>query len=236
MSPAQTTAVSRPSATGQTVRLEAILRTEELWCRSRRAADYETDRHVIGRLVEALAQSPSSILQVLADTVHNVFRAGSAGLSLLNPEGDQFYWAAIAGQWKPHIGGGTPRNFGPCGDVLDRGAPLLFTHWERRYPYLAEATPLAEEGLLVPFYVDRKAVGTIWAIAHDDQRKFDLEDLRQLETFGRFASAAYQAAVLFRADETCRAAIDAMKAANMAHQEIARLTNLLSTARNNVAA
>src|SRR5260370_28340034 len=29
-------------------------------------------------------------------------------------------WAAIAGAWQPHIGGGTPRDFGPCGDVLDR--------------------------------------------------------------------------------------------------------------------
>jgi hypothetical protein len=39
---------------------------------------------------------------------------------------------------------------------------MLFTHWERRYPYLSSAMPLAEEGLLVPFYVNGKAVGTIW--------------------------------------------------------------------------
>jgi C4-dicarboxylate-specific signal transduction histidine kinase len=52
--------------------------------------------------------------------------------------------------------------------------------------------PLAEEGLLVPFYVNGKAVGTIWAIAHRDHRKFDAEDLRMLESMGRFASAAYQ--------------------------------------------
>ena len=70
---------------------------------------------------------------------------------------------------------------------------MLFTHWERRYPYLRPATPLAEEGLLVPFYVKSKAVGTIWAIAHNDRRKFDAEDLRLLESLGRFASAAYQA-------------------------------------------
>src|SRR4030095_9579648 len=67
------------------------------------------------------------------------------------------------------------------------------THWERRYPYLRLATPLAEEGLLVPFYVNGKAAGTIWAIAHNDRRKFDTEDLRPLESLGRFASAAYQA-------------------------------------------
>jgi GAF domain-containing protein len=189
--------------------------------------DADAESRCLARLVRALTESPSAILQILADTVHDVSRAGSAGLSLLTPEGDRFYWPAIAGEWKPHIGGETPRNFGPCGDVLDRNGPLLFSHWERRYPYLGDATPLAEEGLLVPFYVEGKAVGTIWAIAHDNERKFDLEDVRQLEMFGRFASAAYQAAVLFRADQNCRAAIDAMKSAHMAHEEVARLTELL---------
>src|SRR5262249_22732342 len=77
-------------------------------------------------------------------------------------------------------------------DVLDRNVPLLFRHFERRYPYLLPVSPPAVECLLVPFYVDDKAVGTIWAIAHDDCRKFDLEDLRQLVSLGTFASSAYQ--------------------------------------------
>ena len=61
---------------------------------------------------------------------------------------------------------------------------LLFTHWERRYPYLNNAMPLAEEGLLVPFYVNGVAVGTIWTIAHRSHRKFDAEDQRLLESMG----------------------------------------------------
>ena len=122
-----------------------------------------------------------------------MMHAGSAGLSLLTKDETRFYWAAIAGAWQPHLGGGTPRNFGPCGDVLDHNTPLLFAHWERRYPYLSSAQPVADEGLLVPFYVNGKAVGTIWAITHDKRRKFDAEDLRLLESMGRFASTAYQA-------------------------------------------
>jgi PAS domain-containing protein len=58
---------------------------------------------------------------------------------------------------------------------------------------LRPATPLAEEGLLVPFYVHGTAVGTIWVIAHATHRTFDTEELRLLESLGRFASAAYQA-------------------------------------------
>jgi signal transduction histidine kinase/ActR/RegA family two-component response regulator len=174
------------------VPLESILRTEELSRRPLRPPDYETENRALAALVQALVDSPRTILQTLAETVAALLKADSAGLSLLTKDQKNFYWAAIAGAWQPHIGGGTPRDFGPCGDVLDRNVPLLFTHWERRYPYLLQATPLAEEGLLVPFYVKGKAVGTIWAIAHNDRRKFDAEDVRQLKSLGRFASAAYE--------------------------------------------
>jgi PAS domain S-box-containing protein len=95
--------------------------------------------------------------------------------------------------WNPHVGGGTPRNFGPCGDVLDQNRTLLFRHFERRYPYLQPVIPAAEECLLVPFYVAGKAVGTIWAIMHNDRRKFEAEDDRVMASLGKFASSAYQA-------------------------------------------
>jgi len=150
------------------------------------------ENSALAALVSSLADSPSTILQTLADKVLEVLHADSAGLSLLTKDNKRFYWAAIAGAWRPHIGGGTPRDFGPCGDVLDRNIPMLFTHWERRYPYLSAAMPLADEGLLVPFYVNGKAVGTIWAISHNNLRRFDAEDMRLLESMGRFASAAYR--------------------------------------------
>jgi PAS domain S-box-containing protein len=175
------------------VPLESILRTEELYRRPLCPPDYEKENRVLVALVSTLADSPRILLQTLAEAVMEVQQADSAGLSLLTKDEKRFYWAAIAGAWQPHIGGGTPRDSGPCGDVLDRNLPMLFTHWERRYPYLRPATPLAEEGLLVPFYVSGKAVGTIWAIAHTNRRNFDAEDLRLLESLGQFASAAYQA-------------------------------------------
>ena len=173
--------------------LTSILLTEELKRRPRRPPDYEKENGALAVLVSALADAPHTILQTLADKVLEVLSADSAGLSLLTKDETRFYWAAIAGAWAPHVGGGTPRTFGPCGDVLDHDTPMLFTHWERRYPYLGSTAPLADEGLLVPFYVSGKAIGTIWAIAHDERRKFDAEDMRLLESMGRFASAAYQA-------------------------------------------
>ena len=172
--------------------LESIICTDELLKRPRRPPDHERENSALAGLVSALADSPRTILQTLADKVLEILDADSAGLSLLTKDENRFYWAAIAGAWRPHLGGGTPRDFGPCGDVLDCNTTMLFTHWERRYPYLSAAMPLAEEGLLVPFFVSGKAVGTIWVIAHRNHRKFDAEDQRLLESMGRFASAAYQ--------------------------------------------
>jgi two-component system, NtrC family, response regulator AlgB len=176
------------------VPLESVLCTEELNRRCRRPRNYETENRALVSLAQAMAESPRSILQTLADNILEVLQVGSAGISLLTKDdgGKRFYWPAIAGMWKPHVGGGTPRDFGPCGDVLDCSAPLLFRHFERRYPYLLPVTPPAEECLLVPFYFEGNAVGTIWAIAHNNRRKFDAEDLRQLVSLGTFASSAYQ--------------------------------------------
>jgi len=180
--------------------LESILCTEELRQRPSRPPDYERENRALVALVSALADSPRTIFETLAKTILDITESDSAGLSLLTKDGktpdvggERFYWPAIAGMWNPHVGGGTPRNFGPCGDVLDQNRTLLFKHFERRYPYLLPVAPAAEECLLVPFYVAGKAVGTIWAITHSDRHKFDAEDDRLMASLGKFASSAYQA-------------------------------------------
>ena len=180
--------------------LESILCTEELQRRPSRPPDYEKENRALVKLASALADSPNIIFQTLAETILDITQCDSAGLSLLTMDGEtpdicgnRFYWPAIAGIWNPHVGGGTPRHFGPCGDVLDQNRTLLFKHFERRYPYLLQVIPAAEECLLVPFYVAGKAVGTIWAIMHTDRRKFDAEDHRVMASLEKFASSAYQA-------------------------------------------
>jgi PAS domain S-box-containing protein len=180
--------------------LESILCTEELHRRPSRAPDFERENRALVTLAGALANSPGTVLQTLAETILEITQCDSAGLSLLTTDGrtpdvagQRFYWPAIAGLWHPHQGGGTPRHFGPCGDVLDHDRPLLFKHFERRYPYLLPVIPAAEECLLVPFYVGGVAVGTIWAIMHSDRRQFDAEDDRLMASLGTFASSAYQA-------------------------------------------
>jgi hypothetical protein len=93
---------------------------QSLLNRPSRPPDYKVENSALVALTSALGDSPRTILQTLADKVLEVLQADSAGLSLLTKDEKRFYWAAIAGAWQPHIGGGTPRDFGPCGDVLDR--------------------------------------------------------------------------------------------------------------------
>src|SRR6516225_3150547 len=94
------------------VPLESILCTEELKRRPTRPRDYETENRALVCLAQALAESPRTILQTLADKMLEVFQAGSAGLSLLTKEagGKRFYWPAVAGMWKSHIGNSALRD------------------------------------------------------------------------------------------------------------------------------
>ena len=214
------------------VSLESILCTEELQRRPSRPADYEKENCAFVKLMSGLADSPSTIYQTLVETILDVTQSHSAGLSLLTSDGQtadvrgkRFYWPAIAGLWKPYIGGGTPRDFGPCGDVLDRNCPLLFRHLERRYTYFP---PPINECLLVPFYVEGKAAGTIWALAHDDGRKFDAEDNRVMCSLGKFASSAYQALkhiedLKFQVSERAKAEAEVRELAKGLEAKIRRL-------------
>ncbi len=139
--------------------LESILFREELKRRPTRAPDYATDSHTLVALAQALADSPRTILQQLAEKTLEILKVGSAGVTLLLDHEKHFIAPAISDEWHHHI------------DDAHR----------------------VEESLVVPFFVNGKSIGTIWAIAHDAHRKFDGEDLRQLENLGKFASAAYQA-------------------------------------------
>jgi PAS domain S-box-containing protein len=169
-----------------------IISTAELGRRSSRPPDHAAESRALLALARELATSPRGALQKLAETALSLCRAQSACVSLLDDTGKNVYWPAVAGQWARYLGVGTPRDFGPCGTVLDRDVPLLFSHPERLFTYLAEVKPYIEEGLLFPFHVDGQAVGTIWVVNHDRGRQFDAEDMRLLGGLADFAAAAYQ--------------------------------------------
>ena len=189
--------------------------TAELTRRPSRPPDYAAENRALVALAQEMATAPNGILQKLAETALTLCHAHSAGFSLLEDRDQKrnFHWRALVGQWAPHAGGGTPRDFGPCGTVLDCNAPMLCSHPERDFPYLGEVSPLLDEGLLIPLYVDGEAIGTIWVISHEESRRFDEEDLRVMTNLGTFAGAAYKTLL-------------SLNATIKAHQDTARLNEL----------
>jgi GAF domain-containing protein len=97
-----------------------------------------------------------------------------------------------------------PREASPCGTVLARDTVLLFDRAERHFPALCGVQPPIFEQLLVPFHFDGQPVGTLCAIAHSPERKFDGEGAGLLTSLARFASAAYQLILAREAAESGR--------------------------------
>jgi signal transduction histidine kinase len=141
-----------------------------------------------------MADSPERVLQRLVDTALELCSAESAGLSLLEEENGRkiFRWHGVAGQYAPYLWGTTPREFSPCGTVLDTDKLQLMSQLDRHFTYFSAVQPRISEALLVPFHVAGQAVGTIWVISHNPNRRFDAEDARVMSTLGEFAAAAYQ--------------------------------------------
>ena len=177
------------------VPLASVICTQELDSRPARKPDPEALTGALVALAKALANSPEQILQQLGEKAMELCQAESAGISLLEEEDGRkiFRWYGLVGQYAPHLMGTMPREFSPCGTVVDTGKIQLMSHPDRHYTYFAEVKPRISEALLVPFHLAGQAVGTIWIVSHNDHaRRFDAEDARVMCTLGEFAAAAYQ--------------------------------------------
>jgi GAF domain-containing protein len=172
--------------------LEAVIATSELDRRPNLTPDFQAESRELSILSAALAEAPHDFFQLLVNAAMKLSWADSAGISLLDEKSRRFIWPAVAGGLYPYLGGGTPQDFGPCGTVLERNTPILFIHPERHFTYLEPIQPPLEEVLLIPFNIDGKTVGTLWAVMHRTERKFTSEDRRLLVELSGFASAAYK--------------------------------------------
>lgn len=168
--------------------------THLLMTRVARAADFKHENQELAKLASTLAENPERMAQELVDATLRLTHADSAGLSLEENLNGQaiFRWVATAGEYSRYVNGTMPRNFSPCGDVLDRNDAILMRHPVRRYPYIESLHKPCEEALLVPFNHHGRAVGTVWIVSHSNKKTFDKEDLRIVRSITKFAAAAIQ--------------------------------------------
>lgn len=184
--------------------LASVFTTAELSRRPSRSPAFAAENRAQVALAQVMAGSPDRILQKLAETALNLCRAHSAGFSLLRLDGRRYYSPVIIGKWACHMGAGALIDSGPCATVLGRNAPQLMSRPERHFTSLASVKPPIEEVLIVPFYLEGKAIGTIWVMSHDETLRFDAEDLRVMTNLGAFATTAYQ--VMLDSEERLREA------------------------------
>ena len=180
--------------TNNHVGLNDIIVTHLLGERHSRQADHARENQGLIALEQTMAKSPRSVLQQLVNVALDLTGAGSAGISVFEAGSGSgvFRWRATAGAFSRFEGSTMPRDFSPCGVVLDRNAVQLMIDPVRYWPYIADLCPQVAEVLLVPFYNGDIPIGTVWVVAHPGGRPFDSEDARLLESLSRFASAGLQ--------------------------------------------
>jgi len=173
--------------------LETTITTDSLWTRPSRPPDLRMEIEAFRELArDMVTRDPSAVLNSLIAHAMKLCKADSAGISLLETDANDeriFRWVAAMGAMEEYIGGTTPRDFSPCGICLERNCAQLFCHPERYYTYLKRVLPMAEL-LLIPLYADNEALGTLWVMSHDGQRKFDREDARILSSLADFTGLA----------------------------------------------
>jgi signal transduction histidine kinase len=174
-----------------------VLRTDELWARTKREPDHRRESRAIGAVIKVLAGDPRGFPDALVAAARVLCNAGTAGLSTLDSEtgGDPnlFRWRALAGEWASnYLGTTVPKHYSPCSVVFDRNSPQLLTDPASYFEYIGAMEPACREVLSVPLRLESGPIGTVWAVMHEPGRHFDAEDVRLLTLLAEFASAGYR--------------------------------------------
>src|SRR6478672_5359945 len=172
------------------VSLESVIITSQLAERPVRDFDLQQENEAFRKLADFLAVQPETFLDRLVEVTAYLCAADTVGISIEETDATGkgiFRWIAMAGELKHLIGGTTPRDFSPCGICVDTNRPLLMSHLDRYYPQFREAPRPFVEALLLPWGIQGGPVGTLWIVAHTEQRKFDMQDIRLMNGLAAFA-------------------------------------------------
>ena len=215
--------MSAASVETSAIRPSDLIITDALLQRAERAPDLRAEVEAFGELSQLLAVDPQRAVRRFTEIALRLCGAGSAGLSLLRPDGhghSNLDWEVVSGALAPHEGGGTPSSFSPCGMCLDTGAAILLSRPELAFDYLARLRPTLFETLIVPLYDNaRKPLGTLWIVHHDPVASFCVNDARVLE---QLAILLVLALKLVQGSREHRAALASLESQRSLQQSVTR--------------
>jgi two-component sensor histidine kinase len=164
--------------------------TEELDRRRPVKIDVLREKRALQEIAALMADDPAQVLPKFVSLAMEMADGVSAGLSLLeeNPAPGVFRWHHLTGTLAHFTGATTPRNFSPCGIVLDMDAPVLTAYSERGYDWIAACDVTLPEVLLVPLHIDSKEpTGTLWIVSDKDGH-FHREHARAMTELASFVA------------------------------------------------
>jgi len=173
--------------------VRSAIANQLLATRPAREPDFQAQVEATTGIIRALRETPESVLAKLAEAVKSLTYADSAGVSLSGRDDGQqiFLWQAAVGLFDKYLGSVVIHDESPCGCVLDTDSTLLMVDPGTVYKTAAQVQPAINEVLLVPFHVDGRTVGTVWAISQSS-KVFDAEDARIVRDISELAALAYQ--------------------------------------------
>ena len=185
------------------------------------------------RLARAFVDSPSTILQELANAAVDLCGADSAGISMeqAGASDEHFYkWIATAGEYGRFLDAMLPRYPSACAVCLERGRPQVFRVSQRFFDLMGLEAPTVTDGILMPWQVEEMR-GTIWIMAHTRTNAFDRDDYRMMQTLSDFAAMAVrherqETNLILRATSTASAAM-ANELAHQINNPLQSLTNIV---------
>ncbi len=129
--------------------------------------DHATDKAAIQDLAARMVDEPEAVLPRFVELAMKIGGGVSAGLSLFEggPGAGVFRWRHLHGSLAAFESATTPRDFSPCGVVLDRKAPVLTINSERAYNWISDENIVLPEVLLVPLFAGVQPLGTLWVVS-----------------------------------------------------------------------
>ncbi len=173
------------------IKLEDVLITGQLYLRPQKGRDPREEAESLQRLARVMAREPHKLVETLLEMALHLCRAGTAGISLLEERPDEepvFRWTHLAGALEGYVGKVKPKTFSPSSICLDMGAPQLFSYPARYFEYFRDVSPPIVETLIFPLPIGDEIKGTLWIVSHDENVKFDSEDVRLMTGLAEFTS------------------------------------------------
>lgn len=172
--------------------LGGVFISDELKLRIPKKHDYFKEKAALQELATRMAYEPEAVLPKFVDLAMELTGGVSAGVSIYEdtPAPGVFRWCYLHGLMARFDGATTAPNFSPSAVTLDINAPVLSSHPERIYQWLADANIILPEVLLVPLYAGGKMpVGTLWIIS-DEEGHFDMGHARTATDLASFVGIA----------------------------------------------